>query len=58
MLVLKRSAMEFSEAYFASFLLKDWFSEVVLRLHICDTVWSMLTHPHLPGLIHPYWRVC
>ena len=39
-------------------LLKGSRFAVVVRLHICDAVWSRLTSQHSLHSIHALWRVC
>jgi len=39
-------------------LLKAWFFRIILRLHICDAVWSRLTSQHSLHSVHALWGVC
>ena len=39
-------------------LLKAWVFRIILRLHICDAVWSRLTSQHSLHSIHALWRYC
>jgi hypothetical protein len=39
-------------------LLKESCFAFILRLHICDAVWSRLTSQHLLHSIYALWGVC
>ena len=39
-------------------LLKAWVFRIILRLHICDAVWSSLTSQHSLHSVHALWGVC
>jgi len=50
--------MVFKVGFILLVLLKGSRFAVVVRLHICDAVWSRLTSQHSLHSIHALWRVC
>jgi hypothetical protein len=50
--------MVFEVALNSVVLLKETYFALILRLHICDAVWSRLTSQHSLHSIHALWGVC
>jgi hypothetical protein len=50
--------MVFKVGFILLVLLKGACFAVVVRLHICDAVWSRLTSQHSLHSIYALWRVC